>query len=175
MSVNQQVREFFSSHIGEKFDNAMLRQALDTDEAQAISVALNVMHTNGEISREKRPAGPGYLYWMGVASKTDIRTVKGSATVDDDEPPPENAKVKPTTKKEKRKYKKRAPPIALPTTLPAPSPAALPAIPSTATALFAIRDDGMVGIALGNESVSLPAAEVQRLQNFLKTVSPLWN
>lgn len=42
-------------------------------------------------------------------------------------------------------------------------------------AVFAIRHDGQLGIDNSGMAVSLPKLEVQRLQEFLKTVSSLWN
>lgn len=85
-------------------------------------------------------------------------------------------KVEADKKPAKRKYKKRTPPQALPVPIAERIATALPApIALKAPALFAIRDDGMVGISLGTNAVSLPPAEVQRLQDFLKTVSPLWS
>lgn len=184
MSMNEQVREFFRAHPGVKFDNAQLREKLDTDDAQAISVALNVMHNNGELKREARSAGNGFRYWTGTAAPDLVRTVKGRDTTDDDEVGTKPARVKkpkaakkakaakpPKEKKTKRKYKKRTPPQApAPATDPDP-----PANGSPGSAVFAIRQDGELGIDNGGKVVALPKSEVQRMQAFLKTVSPLWN
>ena len=63
MTITEQVRDHFRAHPGLHFDNAMLRVALDIDEAQQISVALNALHNAGELKREKKE-GHGFDYWV---------------------------------------------------------------------------------------------------------------
>lgn len=61
MSTTNTVREFLRAHSGQKYSNATLRAQIGTDDAQGVSVALNYMHTNKEIQREKNTEGTGYV------------------------------------------------------------------------------------------------------------------
>lgn len=192
MSTTQEVREFFRTHLGVKMDNSQLREQLGTDDGNGISQALNLLHGNGEISRERRPSGTGWQYWAGAASRSEPiepRLIKGSATSDNNELPPEKPRAAKKAKaakpaKTKRKYTRKAKPAkapkvrrrqarsAPPQEQTPPTPAA-PTNPSVA--VFAIRQDGEIGIDHAGKAVSLPREEVQRLQAFLNTVSQLWS
>lgn len=219
MSMLAEVREFLRTHSGKQYNNAALREAMATDDGQAISVALNQLHKNKEVSRARSDAGGGFHYWMGAAPASTARTVNGKDTADDDDEKPsmpastvkeiervldaaergrkkksknagpKQSRVKRKVKadamaKTKRKYTRKAKPANAPKVKrkythrappqeQTPSPAAV-ALDSSA-AVFAIRQDGELGIDRDGQAVSLPRMEVQRLQAFLKTVAPLWS
>lgn len=200
MSMSQEVREFLRAHPGKTYNNASLREGLATDEAQGISVALNYLHNNKEINRKKNPDGGGYVYWSGteLPAAEGARMVNGRDTKDDDEvvAPPKAKKAKPgrgpkqsrvakaaKPKKEKKAKKaKRTPVRRPPQMLPVSIGYVPPGIPEAPTdsaapgiAVFGIRHDGKLVIDNDGQAVALAKPEVQRLQGFLKTVSPLWS
>lgn len=180
MSTTQEVREYFRMHRNEKIDTAGIRDALAIDDAQKAALAMNQLHANGEIQREKKSTGAGYQYWMpaddsrgpsspavAAAAIAKTRSAKSGRG-----PKQSGVAKPPKEKKAKRKYTRRA---------HAQAQAALPAIsPSSSaewigSAVFAIRHDGQLGIDNDGHAIALPRPEVQRLQEFLKTVSPLWS
>ncbi len=203
MSTTNEVREFLRAHSGQKYSNAALRDELDTDDSQGVSVALNYMHNNKELHREKNPDGAGYLYWIGTEAPaaSGARLVKGQASADDDEvkPPsasaaakkilasrvPKQSRVAKTAKPKKEKKTKKAKRVDLQrghAGAPAPD-APTPPAPTAANtdsaapgvAVFGIRHDGKLVIDNDGQAVALAKPEVQRLQCFLNTVSPLWS
>ena len=83
----------------------------------------------------------------------------------------------------KRKYTRRAAPHPLPT-LSRQRERELgskPSLPLRDSAgergesLFAINEDGDLGITKGESRIAMNRTDVQRLQTFLKTVAPLWS
>lgn len=170
MSTTQAVREHFQSHPGEQFDNAQLREALDIDDGQSISVALNQMFNNGEIQREKKD-GMGYAYWMGT--RAGAARKGGSAPV--------SAKAAVAQLEKLLAPRAAAGSGDEPRSTPARARANPPAQDladaggdHTSMVLFSVRSDGMLGIDNEGQIVALRREDVQRLQVFLSTTEALW-
>ena len=195
MSITQQVRQWFESHRDTRIDNAGMRAALDLDDGQQISVALNALNAAGEITREKKNEGHGFEYWLsspGVKSASaplSAREIAARLITERPGATPQAAKklarvAKKTAAKKKagkkRKYTRRAAPHHL-SPLPDPlqrverekSGRGAPADAQRASD-FAINEDGDLGISAGGTRIALARPEVQRLQGFLKTTAPLW-
>lgn len=123
--MTQQIREHLAANRDKRFNNASLREALDTDDAKEISNGLFAL--KGEIKREKTD-GHGTEYWMPSNGATAppppmtpndvaVRLVKQRAAAASVAKPKNKAtlakpakKEKPARKTGKRKYTRRAAP-----------------------------------------------------------------
>ncbi|HKQ24126.1 MAG TPA: hypothetical protein VJT81_06755 [Burkholderiales bacterium] len=191
MSLIPQLREHFAAHPDTRFNNRTLRDALDTDDSKSISNGLFALMAADEIKHEK-VEGHGTQYWLPssgnksppppMAHDEAVRVVKRRSAA---APVPKPAKKSPPGKRgrkkaapvnevkaaripAKRKYTRRAAPQ------PQPAPLA-PRAAEPTDVVFAIRNDGELGIDKHGNAVSLSRADVKRLKDFLQTVAPLWS
>lgn len=202
MSLKEKIKAWFIDHPDDVTDNEGLREALGIDDAQQVSVALNALHNEIGLKRDRKPeGGRGLDYWLPKAVAAELKlvdTVGGKAPVIRDDATPAEPKVRQKreraqrTKKAAKKFKaagrsKRAKPLpriskkskrtikqVIRRALEPAPPQDESLDPGPATN-FAIQEDGMLGISMGERSLQIPRAAVQRLRDFLETTSPLWS